>query len=300
MGCDMQVTLIDSNAEDILYAFLVAEGQRYSSSNEKVPEVQFLQCQFFHVGLKDAASGLVECLEAIEEELEAMVYACSDGDIIIKSNVRSAEALDVIKDTIIEKYGAQIKNYMSEDEFFITYDLIDGRNKLKSECSKKLKKSSKQAQQLAKYFQDINLIATLTKTVQLTQMQKNFRTKPHVLIVEDQIFSQKMLKTILKDYTCYVAASAGEALMLYIEKCPDIVFLDIELPDLSGHNFAKLVNEIDPNPFVVIVTANHYEKDIQAAKENRVKGFIAKPYNKKAIIDVMDQFMKKRGKRATG
>lgn len=81
---------------------------------------------------------------------------------------------------------------------------------------------------------------------------------------------------------------------MYMEKCPDIVFLDIELPDLSGHNFAKLLKKIDDDSFVVMVSSNQYEKDIQQARENFVKTFIAKPYNKNAILHVVDFFKKER------
>ncbi|MGE4314227.1 MAG: two-component system response regulator, partial [Pseudobdellovibrionaceae bacterium] len=120
--------------------------------------------------------------------------------------------------------------------------------------------------------------------------QRTMRTKPVILAVEDQRFSQKLLMYILKDYTVYIAASSAEALLLYMEKCPDILLLDIDLPDLSGHEFAQLINKIDPEHYIIMVSANHSKEDIIRARQNRSKRFIVKPYEKEELIRVVDDY----------
>lgn len=114
---------------------------------------------------------------------------------------------------------------------------------------------------------------------------------PSILIVEDQEFSRKLLEGMLRrDYTCYCAANAEQALALYAEHLPCIVFLDIELPDANGHDLAGFLKKIDPASFIVMVTANHYENDVKRAQENNVQGFIAKPYSKQKISDAIEKY----------
>nr|MBX2834027.1 response regulator [Micavibrio sp.] len=190
----------------------------------------------------------------------------------------------------LNKYGSFIEKFMPLETFFEEYDNIDGISRLKVECAKKLKKQTKKSLELSKYFTNEQLIHSLKNTVKLTQMQRAFRVKPHILIVDDQVFSQKILETILKDYTCHIADSSGEALLVYMEKCPDIVFLDIELPDINGHHFAKLANRIDENAYIVMVSGNKQQEEIKTALSNNVKGFIAKPYEKQTILKIVDQY----------
>ncbi len=290
----MNFTVVDKNAEDMLYALIIAEEQKSTSKKEKLSHTKFLQCQFFHIGMAVSLSDVRQFLDSMTDIDECTLYFCSDGDIIIRWLGGAPDTRDHLVQCITDKFGENIKKFMVLEEFFIDYDMVNSRDKLKSECTKKLKKQTRQGRELAKYFTDEGLISTLKKTVQLTKMQRAFRVNPHILIVEDQIFSQKILTSILKEYTCHIAQGAGEALLLYMEKCPDVVLLDLDLPDLSGHNFAKLISKIDEESFVVIVSSNQYKSDIDEAKKNNVRSFIAKPYEKAAILQVITQFKKTR------
>ncbi len=114
-----------------------------------------------------------------------------------------------------------------------------------------------------------------------------------ILVVEDQEFSRKLLIGMLgRHYKNYAAKNGTQALALYAEHAPDIVFLDVELPDINGHELAHFLREQDPQSFVVMVTGNHCKKDIDIALSNHVQGFIAKPYSRKKIQDALDFFLK--------
>lgn len=295
----MEFTVVEKNAEDMLYALLVEEETKASIRNEKMPDMRFLHCQFFHIAITASLDDMRNSLGDIQDVEECVLYFCSDGDIIIKWNGGGNDTRDQLVKSICEKFNNHINQYMEPKEFFIDYNLLNDRAQLKTVCAKKMKKQTKQSKELAKYFSDAGLIETLRKTVNLTKMQRTLRTKLNILIVEDQKFSQKILSSILKEYTCHVAEGSGEALLLYLEKCPDIVFLDIDLPDLSGHKFAKLADDIDKDSYVVMVSANQYASDIKTAKENNVKGFISKPYEKEAILKAVDLYKKARKGRTT-
>ncbi len=116
------------------------------------------------------------------------------------------------------------------------------------------------------------------------------REKLRVLVVEDQLFSRRILQEVLRDYTVDAAASAKDGMHMFLENAPDIVLLDIELTDESGHVLAHFIKSIDPETFVVMVTGNHAVEDVSMAKSNKVDGFIVKPYNKSKIFESIEKY----------
>ncbi len=114
---------------------------------------------------------------------------------------------------------------------------------------------------------------------------------PTILIVEDQLFSSRLLYSLLVNrFTCYIATSGEEAVRLYSEHVPCITFLDIELPDTNGHVLARFFYQCDPFGYLVMVTANHYEKDVLEAQQNQVQGFIKKPFSRQKIMEAIDKY----------
>jgi two-component system response regulator LytT len=129
------------------------------------------------------------------------------------------------------------------------------------------------------------------------QQQRRLRERLRILVVEDQSFSRTLLCQVAGlhgHYTVDRAATIQEGMQLYLKYAPDIAFLDIELADGSGHELARLIKEIDGSAYVVMVTGNNYKKDVEAAKNNRVDDFIAKPFNKHRIFLSIENFLAKR------
>jgi len=141
-------------------------------------------------------------------------------------------------------------------------------------------------------------IPALTAHFRIAASMRPMREKLRILIVEDQLFSRKILHELLRQtYDVDVASSAKEGMKLYMENAHDIALLDIELADDSGHTLAKIVKTIDPASFVIMVTANNSVEDIALAKSNGVDGFIVKPYNKSKIFECLDKYMSRHPER---
>ncbi|MFA4994387.1 MAG: response regulator [Bdellovibrionales bacterium] len=121
--------------------------------------------------------------------------------------------------------------------------------------------------------------------------QKKVRSPLHILVVEDSdLLRQIFSKTLGKEHIIEAAATAKEGLALYLKKNPDLVFLDILLPDGSGHDLAFQIKEHNPKTFVVMATASDYTDDKEEATFNRVDGFLTKPFSKQQIDDVIDRY----------
>lgn len=127
---------------------------------------------------------------------------------------------------------------------------------------------------------------------------KSCRKHLRILVVEDQVFSQRLLCQILQDSRHYaksdaprvdVAAGIHEGWALYLEEAHDLVFVDLCLIDGSGHTLIRAIKDLDPFSRVVVVTANNFEEELEKALENNVDDFIAKPYNKRRILDCVER-----------
>jgi CheY-like chemotaxis protein len=121
--------------------------------------------------------------------------------------------------------------------------------------------------------------------------KKRHHEKLHTLIIEDQPFLRQLLyETLHVDHEVFTASTVKEGLEIYLKEVPHIVFLDIGLPDASGHELARKLHEIDPTSYVVMVTGSRQREDVEEAKENGVHGFIVKPFSKGKIEEAIHRY----------
>ena len=116
---------------------------------------------------------------------------------------------------------------------------------------------------------------------------------PTALIVEDEPEANKLLSMLvqLRGYTTESAFTGSEALEKVRNRPPDVVFLDLMLPDLDGYEVCRALKSSDTTSQVpiVIVTA-------RIAAENRIESFhagaddyVPKPYTPDQIFEALDQ-----------
>lgn len=88
-----------------------------------------------------------------------------------------------------------------------------------------------------------------------------------------------------------IEASTGEsALEAFRTAIPDVVFLDIELPDLDGQYVLKQIKAIKSNAFVVMVSAHSTVDNVKEAISNGASGFIVKPFSPQKITTIMNKY----------
>jgi DNA-binding NtrC family response regulator len=101
-----------------------------------------------------------------------------------------------------------------------------------------------------------------------------------VLVVDDEIAVRECVKMILKnDYEVFLAKNAEEAFSQIKEQTPDVVLLDIILPDLDGLKVLERIKQNDPNITVVMVTATTTVKTALEAKKLGAYGYVTKPFD---------------------
>jgi two-component system chemotaxis response regulator CheY len=108
-----------------------------------------------------------------------------------------------------------------------------------------------------------------------------------VLIVDDAAFMRMSLKITLEKIGFKVigeAATGIEAISLYKQMKPDIVTMDITMPELSGIEALKMIKKIDKEAKVIIISALGQEVMIREAVMAGAMTFIVKPFKEESII----------------
>ncbi len=102
------------------------------------------------------------------------------------------------------------------------------------------------------------------------------------------LFSQQNLK--YKAFSYFQAHNASSALLTFSQQNPDLVFLDIELPDGSGLELLKRFKEQKPDCFVVMVSGVSTLDNVKTSIASGAASFIVKPFTAHKILAVLKQF----------
>ena len=122
-----------------------------------------------------------------------------------------------------------------------------------------------------------------------------------ILIVEDNEKNMKLVRDILehKGYTTLQAATGGEGVRLAREHTPDLILMDIQLPDIDGITALGLIRKdsaLDAVP-VLAVSASVMPEDQHKIVTSGFDAYITKPISLKPFIATIERFIKDgRGK----
>lgn len=113
-----------------------------------------------------------------------------------------------------------------------------------------------------------------------------------IMLVDDAAFMRMMVKNSLKsggfDDATFVEAQDGlEAVNKYETEKPDLVIMDITMPNMDGLQALKKIREMDPNAKVVMCTAMGQESMVVEAIKSGAKDFVVKPFNKERICETV-------------
>ena len=111
---------------------------------------------------------------------------------------------------------------------------------------------------------------------------------PKVLIVDDAAFMRKLLRNILFSGGFDIVGEAEngkQAVELYKKLRPDIVTMDIIMPEMNGIEALKEIKKIDPNAKVVMCTAVGQEQMVKTAIKFGARGYIVKPFQAPKVIE---------------
>jgi two-component system chemotaxis response regulator CheY len=115
-----------------------------------------------------------------------------------------------------------------------------------------------------------------------------------VLVVDDAAFMRMMIKDILSKNNFEVtgeAANGNEAVEKYKELRPDLVTMDITMPEKDGIEALKEIRKIDPNAKVVMCSAMGQQAMVIDAIQSGAKDFIVKPFQADRVIEALQKVL---------
>lgn len=109
--------------------------------------------------------------------------------------------------------------------------------------------------------------------------------KTIILIVEDENRISSFMNTILSvnNYSVISATNGKEALALVTSHCPDVILLDLGLPDMDGTTLIKIIREWTTIP-IIVVSARDHEKDKVEAFDLGADDYVTKPFGTSELL----------------
>lgn len=112
-----------------------------------------------------------------------------------------------------------------------------------------------------------------------------------VLIVDDTLFMRASIRQMLEANGHSVAGEASngvEAIERYAAVKPDVILMDITMPDMDGLEALRRIKEIDPNAKVIMCTAMGQQAMVAKAVELGAQQFIVKPFQPDRLMAAID------------
>lgn len=291
----MPYTVITENAEEGL---IETAGVCW---RVKVP-LRCLHLRFSGIEDKpeDWQERVIKSLAEVTEDENTMIYVCHDGDFFVMSRVATHK-------TILRVLGNLPKDLVpvpdEQPELAQLFELnIDGlrieqmgeekkRTRERLKTIKEAAEEKKTEEQVGLQQKDIEMDIALNAHLIVSLGSRRIeRKRPAVLMIEDDIFSQRLLSNSLRqDYDVHCAADGRQGLLSYIKTAPDIIFLDINLPDINGLGVLNEIFNIDSKAFVVMLSGNGNRDNVMRAIQAGAKGFIGKPFTLDKLMQYIDK-----------
>lgn len=115
-----------------------------------------------------------------------------------------------------------------------------------------------------------------------------------ILIVDDAAFMRMMIKNILTKNGYEVVGEAENgavALQLYKELKPDLVTMDITMPEMDGIQGVKAIRGTDANANIIMCSAMGQQSMVMEAIQAGAKDFIVKPFQQDRILQAIERVL---------
>lgn len=113
-----------------------------------------------------------------------------------------------------------------------------------------------------------------------------------ILVVDDAAFMRMMLKDILTKNGYVVAGEADNGLAAierYIELKPDLVTMDITMPELDGISAVREIRKIDPQAKIIMCSAMGQQAMVIDAIQAGARDFVVKPFQPERVLEAVSK-----------
>jgi two-component system chemotaxis response regulator CheY len=119
-----------------------------------------------------------------------------------------------------------------------------------------------------------------------------------ILLIDDSTMSRNLLKRFIGQQHVFVEANEGmRGLEMYLIEKPDLVFLDLTMPGVSGLEILEQIHQMDPQARIIIATADIQEFSRQRAVELGASAYLNKPFTADTVQTVIRKVVEESTRR---
>lgn len=134
-------------------------------------------------------------------------------------------------------------------------------------------------------LQTIHYIIIFSKIIQLAMEPLRYCK---ILIVDDSAAFREKIRYVLTDaeigYYYYEAVDGREAVSQYITNKPDVVIMDLMMPNVDGLSAIKAIKKYDPDAKIIVASTRENKELVQDSIKGGVKDYIIKPFQPGAVV----------------
>jgi len=145
-------------------------------------------------------------------------------------------------------------------------------------------------EELKPYFKQKEEAALRTEKQEIKAIPLPKKRIRNILIIEDENDLCWLLSNILRDkgYNVLIANTRSEGIAC-LKELPDLVFLDLKLPDGDGMDIIPMINKISPESLITIISAYGSKEVMDEVMKKGVYSFIDKPFAEEDILKTIEQ-----------
>lgn len=237
---------------------------------------------------KELFESFLKLLQDVPDSYTAQVYICHDRDVfILMQGFMQRQFTDFLQ---------RLSNDLKNGSLLEVADVMEiGVHwpKLETMCQRKIEKiQAEQAHETEEKRKEVaekttlEVLETLDPQLVTTIAQRRqARPDPIVMVVDDDQIARTLVGNVVREkYDCAYAKDGKNALAEYVASTPDIIFLDIGLPDINGHDVLECLFQIDPAAYIIMFSGRKDKENIMRALEEGAQGFIGKPFTRENLF----------------
>ncbi len=135
-------------------------------------------------------------------------------------------------------------------------------------------------------------ITTNARTIRVST-KTDVQNAPLILVAEDEDSNFELVRIVLaKRYRLLRARNGIEAVTICEDEHPDLILMDIRMPDMNGLDATRIIKEVNHDIPVVALSAYAFDENIREAKAAGCNEFIAKPFRVEDLLDIVQKYIK--------
>jgi CheY-like chemotaxis protein len=132
---------------------------------------------------------------------------------------------------------------------------------------------------------------TNSRTIRVST-KTNVQNAPLILVAEDEDSNYELVRIVLaKRYRLLRAHNGIEAVTLCEDEHPDLILMDIRMPDMNGLDATRIIKEVNHEIPIVALSAYAFDENIREARAAGCDEFLAKPFKVEDLLDTVSKYV---------